>query len=361
MQVRKSYIEFIRIIACLSVILLHIHLCLFGTSNDIISIYINFGVAVFIMIIGYASYNESKNYKKQLLKMIKIFSLGILTLVISIILYNWIIGEKSLLNCLLSIPFKEFKILILNIITLHIPDYKYITSHLWYINLYCLLLIMYPILKKMCTNKKEENLFRRIVLILFIIKMIINDLIKINIIDSVDYLPKIFNDDLLIYPIVGYELYIHRNENKTKKIVTIIFLITIGLLYKYMLFNIASDTYYRENPTMGNLIYSTGIFILLANIGRIFKNNKIINFIGNKTLGIYLIHYMIIEKLKTCSFYHRTYQNMYNLSPMQQFLWELLYAILIFILCLVSVTIIKYVFSKIKQLILHLKPKKNNR
>ena len=106
----------------------------------------------------------------------------------------------------------------------------------------------------------------------------------------------------------------------------------------------------RQNlPT---IMYTTGLFILFLNIGLIFKQNNTINYIANKTYAIYLIHYLIIAKFKTTSFYSFLNNQVLSFNYHQQFLLELVYTIIIFIISLIIVVGIKEIIKMTKKLYL---------
>lgn len=96
------------------------------------------------------------------------------------------------------------------------------------------------------------------------------------------------------------------------------------------------------------------LFIFLSNIGLLFKQNAIINYISDKTYGIYLIHYLIIKKISTTNFYKMIEIKVPSFSFKEQFILELLYTIIVFVLCLIITIVIKKFIYYNKKIILHL-------
>lgn len=137
--------------------------------------------------------------------------------------------------------------------------------------------------------------------------------------------------------------------NKDKGGFIIGFIITIlGLLLKSYMYNINPSLYSDNKEQLSTIIYVTGLFILLSNIGLLFKQNTIINYIADKTYGIYLIHFLIVKKFTTTNLYRRLNFKVLNFSFIEQFLLELLYTLIIFVICLtITIIIKKLIYLKI--------------
>lgn len=115
---RKTYIEFVRIFACITVIFVHTH---FYSNNISIKLFIGkCGVPLFFMITGYALFNK-KLLKKAILKyIIPIFLLVTFSLLFS----KWILGNKKLMESFISIKLNNLIKPYLSILTLRFENYK---------------------------------------------------------------------------------------------------------------------------------------------------------------------------------------------------------------------------------------------
>ena len=303
MKKRETYIEFVRIIACISVIFAHTH---FYNNNYTIKLVTGqCGVPLFFMITGYVLFNEKHDYKKLLKKVIFKFIIPIFILTtFSVLFSDWILGEKTFASCITSIKLSEFIKPSLGVILLTFTDYKYILSHLWFFKDYIPILISYPLLKSICPTKenKESNLCRRIIIVMLLLSIIIHDLNDLNITNLETI--AIYS---IIYVLIGYEIKLHKDDlinNNIKSFIISIILILIGLILRQTIYKIEPQIYmnFLNRQNLPTIMYTTGLFILFLNIGLIFKQNNTINYIANKSYAIYLIHYLIIAKFKTTIF-----------------------------------------------------------
>ncbi len=344
---RKTYLEFVRIIACLSVIMVHAH---FYNNNISIKLIIGrCGVPLFFMITGYIFFASDHNYLKLLKKLLKKYILPLSILItFTVVFSDWILGKATLFYCLKSIDFLQLFKSNLSILLLQFSDYKGLLGHLWFFKDYLYIMILYPMLKKVLQKDDDSSgkICRRILMILIFIHILIvdiNDLTGLNLTNT-----PLFLEEIIINILIGFEIYLNKNIFIAKKTINIIFGLVVssfGLLLRKYTYGLNPDLYWASRDTIPTIIYSTGLFILLANIGLYFNQNKVINFIADKTYGIYLIHVIIINKLQTTTFYKNLSNNVINFSWTKQFLLEIILSIIIFIISLIIVSIIKKVIT----------------
>lgn len=355
MKSRKTYLEVVRIFACLTVIFVHTH---FYSNNLSIKLFIGqCGVPLFFIITGYALFSKNHDYKDLLRKSVKKYIIPIFILVtFSVIFGEWILGNETFINCFMSINLSHLIKQYLTVVTLQFEDYKGLIGILWTFKFYLAIIIFYPILKSlMSPNKnKESDICRRILIIYIFICLIINTLINIFII-KLNTINLLF-PDMLIYLLIGYEFKLHKEKliNGRRGIIYGLIITIIGLLSKYYVYSINPSLYYSYDQQLPTVIYSMGLFIFLSNIGLLFKQNAIINYISDKTYGIYLIHYLIIKKISTTNFYKMIEIKVPSFSFKEQFILELLYTIIVFVLCLIITIVIKKFIYYNKKIILHL-------
>ena len=354
MKKRESYIEFARIIACISIIFAHTH---FYNNNYAIKLVTGqCGVPLFFMITGYVLFNKNHDYKKILNKVIFKFIIPVFILTsFSVLFSDWILGEKTIISCITSIKLSNFIQPLLGVILLTFPDYRDILSQLWFFRDYIPLLISYPLLKSICPSKenKESTICRRIILIMLLLSIIIRDLNDLNIINV-----NSMATYSIIYVLIGYEIKLHKDSlinNNVKKIIIISFLISIGLLLRQTVYTIDSQIYmnFLNRQNLPTIMYTTGLFILFLNIGLVFKESNSINYIAHQTYEIYLIHYLIIAKFKTTNFYAFLNNKVLSFNYHQQFILEIVYTLIIFIISLIIVIVIKEIMKITKKI--HLK------
>ena len=148
----------------------------------------------------------------------------------------------------------------------------------------------------------------------------------------------------ILYVLLGYELFAHKEKIKNNKKIAIISLIgffAINFLrYKiemqYMVLNYLTDIVGRINfmewrNTSINIFSAIFLFCFLYSFEiKNEKLSKIILWISNKTFGIYLIHYVILAKI-----------DLYKFEKIEKFIFEILYlAIGLVVTFIISIAIV---------------------
>jgi surface polysaccharide O-acyltransferase-like enzyme len=274
-QNENYLLNFFKGLACIGVVFIHFHFPeIFG---KIIAKIFHFAVPLFFMIAGFYSYKKDLNtIKRRLIKIAKILFYSLLLYTVYYFIFHCI--TNSLTNWLISeMKFKSF----VNFFILGRVDYAY---PLWYL----VTMLETYILWFFVVKHNKENLFVRMLPILFILKFISNSYV-----DTMNlrwYLKCDFITAALTWFTLGY--YINANKNyiiQIKNYFTIL-LGAIGLgiaLYPIILktsINISC---------IGLFLYAISIFI----IGIKYPNKKISNilvYIGkNLSLYIYILHLLI--------------------------------------------------------------------
>ena len=241
-----------------------------------------------------------------------------------------------------------------SILTGTVESINSLCAHLWYIFSYVKIIIWIPVLWLVCKEEKTPKLARRMILVFGIISCIITDIQRFVTLPNIGAI-KVFNfvDREIIYVLLGYELFIHKDKIKNNRKVCIISLIGFGLVnimrYKiemqYMVANYFTDIVGRENfmewkYTCLNIISGLCLFMFLYSFElKNEKLNKIILWISDKTFGIYLIHYLILAKI-----------DLYKFEKIERFYFEIIYLVVGIIVTAILSTIIVCIIKEIKKL-----------
>ncbi len=237
-------------------------------------------------------------------------------------------------------------------------DITYINTlcaHLWYIYSYVKIIIWIPILWLVCKEEKNSKLARRIILGFGVIACVITDIQRFITLPNIGAIKVLeLVDREILYVLLGYELFIHKEKIKNNKKVFILsslaFVIVNFIRYKiemrYMVINSLTDIIGRENfmdwrCTSLNIITAISLFTAIYSFE--IKSEKIGNLIvwlGDKTFGVYLIHYLILAKV-----------DLYKFEKIEKFYLELLYLAVGLIITFVGSLLIVMILRKIKELI----------
>lgn len=358
---RDSSIELIRIFACLTVVITHLSLNVFNEyysqvdwSRLFEKCFFTDGVPLFFMIMGFFLVN-GRSYKKIWKNTIKKILIPVLIFVLfAQVFYMFIINKENLSWCF------QNAIINLNIQgifkTIFTGDVTHINSlcaHLWYIVSYVKITIWIPILWLICKDDENAKFARRIIIGFGIIAKVINDIQKfvtlpigpVNVFEMVDI-------DIL-YVLLGYEMFTYKDKIKNNKkaclISAIIWVIVNVLRYKiemqYMVINSFYDIVGRANFiewkfSSLNIISGIAIFIVLYSFEiKNEKLTKIINWIADKTFGIYLVHYLLLAKI-----------DLYKFDKIGTLVNELIYLVVGTILIFTASLLIVCLLRKIKEL-----------
>lgn len=331
MNNRKRYdnIDLLKFIAIFMVITLHVPLYFtdfIKTQNIENFIQFSFrliseGVLIFIFVNGFLIINKPFDLKKHIKKVIKVFFIMIFWGIINVIVFSLIRNETLSINKII----KE---------TLNLKFTHLYSGHLWFLQNLISLYIFFPIIKIVHDSNKKVYNYLAITMIFFSVginflnsicqlicklsnienlsAMILNNFNKIN--------PYI-NNMFLCYFIIGGIVFEKKNIFENKK--NVFYAVMLGLIswiiaiaFGYTMSKLNNKTY-TENFNY-NQIYLIITIIGLYALSTLYinKNNNLLNrfitSVGKNTMGIYLIHCIILEILKK-------YINIWNASFFQRF------------------------------------------
>ncbi len=355
---RDASIELIRIVACITVVLIHLSLNVFDQYHSQVDwsrlfekCFFTDGVPLFYMIMGFFIAN-GRSYKKMWKNTFKRVVIPTLLYVwFAQVFYMFIINKQNIAWCLKN-AFINSNIpgITRTIITGEVVHINSLCDHLWYIISYLKIMIWVPVLWLICKEEDNSKLARRIILILSSIAMIITDIQRfitlpvgvINVFEMID--PDIF------YVILGYELFVHKDKIKNNKKLCIISLVTFVLAnvlrYKAEMQYMIDNNFYEVagRVTFANWKYTflnviSGLSLFMGLYSFDIKNEKIakcINWVADKTFGIYLIHYLLLAKI-----------DLYKFDKIGTFIYELIYLavglVVIFTASLLIVCLLRFI------------------
>ncbi len=369
---RDISVDLIRLFACLSVIGTHLCLQVLNQAYNRIDwgrllekSFFTDGVPLFFMITGFFIAN-GRNYKKIWKSTImKVLTPSIIYILFSQIFYMFIVNKESIMWCLQNILTNLNIVQIFKgILTGNLTIINTLCDHLWYILSYVKIIIWIPVLWLVCKEEKSSKLARRIIIAFGIIATVITDIqrfITIPTIGAVKILGLV--DMELLYVLLGYELFVHKDKMKNNKKVFILsaigFIIVNFIRYRiemqYMVLNSYTNIVGRENflgwqYTCLNII--SGLFIFTSIYSLEIKSekiSKIILWLADKTFGIYLIHYLLIAKI-----------DLYKFEKIERFYFEVLYLVIGIAVIFISSLVIVLILRTIKEILLNCYKKVRN-
>ena len=313
-QKRYDYLDLFKCIAILMVMSLH---SLLWTTDfikgDSFGLLIQWclrllmeGVPIFIFINGFLIIGKEKlDIKKHYKKVLKIFLLyifwGIVTFCIISLIHHKSINIAGLYNNIISVSVNT----------------QY-TGHLWFLQFLISLYLIYPLINNIYINdEKSYNVFLLIIAFFTFVPSFLNIIFPNTLLD--DYINKfipfspINNLIFLFYFMFGG--FVKKNLDWFKKRRIVLIIVAIVLYILSCLFGIyksyADNVVYSHNYIYYQIVFAfiiIGILMLIINYKDKNKlHNKIIKSIGKNTLGIYLIHPIIISACY--KFIHFNYGN----------------------------------------------------
>ena len=355
---RDASIELIRIFACITVVLTHLSLNVFDQYHSQVDwsrlfekCFFSDGVPIFYMIMGFFLMN-GRSYKKIWKSTLKKVVLPVLIFVLfAQVFYMFILNKQTFAWCLQNAGVNlNLQGIFKTIITGDVTHINSLCSHLWYIISYLKITLWIPVLWLLCKNDNNSKLARRMIIGFGVLAALIRDIQrfvvlpigKINVFEMIDI-------DIL-YVLFGYELFVHKDKIKNNKKVCAIsgiaFVAINVIRYKietnYMVLNNFYEITGRESfvdwkCTALNIISAVSAFIFLYSFDiKSDKWSKVINWIADKTFGIYLIHYLLLAKI-----------DLYKFDKIGNFAYELIYlaigVVVIFVTSLLIVCLLRLI------------------
>lgn len=379
---RNIKIEIIRIIACFAVIWYHIRELPWKVNGELSETAVFFEsvcticVVTFFLITGFFIYNKKGNILDDWFSLIKkfIFQVFIPFLVIcivSIVFHEFLITRETFFEALKNFSITKICTDLYYMFIYYSVTYLPGTSaHLWYVLSYAIIIMVYPITRFILT--KLPKYVGYTIIILLTICMIINDYNiffnnpSYNIVFKIIHKPVyysawghvLYNDIMKKY--IDDKLYDMPNKDQVLiinkpiffgsiivYIVSFIFLFLTQVAY----YNTVNGEYvYTSWLSIYSLILSTAFVLAIysINLDR-FIDTKIKNlvvFISNRTLYIYLIHYLVITKFLSNGFVNIFTRNRPNF--LYHLAFYIFYSFFIFIVTLLIVLIIEFINNYIK-------------
>ena len=358
---RDATIELIRIVACIIVVATHLSLNVFDQYHSQVDwsrlfekCFLTDGVPVFYMIIGFFLVN-GRSYKKIWKSTAKKVLLPTLFYVIfAQIFFMFILNKQSFLWCIQNAGTNlNLQGIFRSIITGNVLHINSLCAHLWYIFSYVKIVIWIPILWIICKEENNSKLARRIILGFGILATIIKDVQRFVTLPIGEIKALKLVDIDLIYVLLGYELFIHKDKIKNNKKVCLISLLVFGLInvirykieMKYMVLNNFYEITGRENfldwkYTFLNIVSGLSLFAGLYSLDvKNEKLSKIILWIADKTFGIYLIHYLLLAKI-----------DLYKFDKIGTIVYEMIYLVIGVTVIFTASLLITWLLKKVKEI-----------
>ena len=330
MNNKKRYdnIDLLKFIAIFMVITLHVPLYFtdfIKTQNIENFIQFSFrliseGVLIFIFVNGFLIINKPFDLKKHIKKVIKVFFIMIFWGIINVIVFSLIRNETLSINKII----KE---------TLNLKFTHLYSGHLWFLQNLISLYIFFPIIKIVHDSNKKVYNYLAITMIFFsvginflnsicqlICKLSNIENLSAMILNNFNKITPYINNMFLCYFIIGGIVFEKKNIFENKK--NVFYAVMLGLIswiiaiaFGYTMSKLNNKTY-TENFNY-NQIYLIITIIGLYALSTLYinKNNNLLNrfitSVGKNTMGIYLIHCIILEILKK-------YINIWNASFFQR-------------------------------------------
>ena len=359
---RDFSIDLIRILACISV--LGTHLCLqaynvywsqVDWSRIFEKCFFSDNVTIFFMITGFFLVNGRSYAKIWKSTIFKVIIPTLIYVLIAQMFFMFMINKESFSWCLEhAITNMNIQGIFRTIITGDLTYINTLCEHLWYIFSYVKIIIWIPVLWLLFKEDKIPTLARRILIGFTITSAIITDIQRFYIMP----VGRIANFELvsreLIYVMIGYELFIHKDKFKNSK--KAFFIGMLGFVFvnclryklenKYMVLNNFYDVYGRENFIEWNYtsldFFSSTLFFIAIYSLPINKMwfKKLLVWLSDKTFGIYLVHYMLLAKV-----------DLYKFDKLGYLYQELIYLFVSITITFVVSALIVWVIKLLKELV----------
>ena len=310
MKERDVSIELIRIVGSMIVVALHC-LCILYSSKSLIFLFKAFlltGVPLFWIIMGNplgatgGGYCVLRKYKKAVEKII--FP-ALLVMIFTELFLEYINSHSTILN-VVSNPYIDWNGLIKGIMRWECARDEY--AHLWYVFSYVKILICFPVIRYICCEEKEKTYVRRILIVLLVITRLSVEIQHLFFDRTYLIIYAPFSDIAIGYVLIGYEFKHYWKDIKQINKLICLFIYVTANLGIYILNRLDMsinevENYFHSAGSVGIIISSCMLFAMIKHCSWVNTSKNIlyniVSFAGSKTFGIYLIHYMIIRKIKT--------------------------------------------------------------
>lgn len=283
---RIPYLDAIKGLAMLMVVVYHTHLF----PENYVAPVLSMCVPLFFCVNGYLTLRKQKEYRFILRKAIRILLLVLFWSIVDVVSISYCRGDMVSFNTLKSYVL--------------FPEEPY-NVYLWFLYSIIGLLILSPVLRAATTIEKKTQLWILGILVLFSFQGATR---YIN--PYADYL-NVLTAFPIVYFIAGFliisdELTLPGVKNwHVWCIITGCFLLQYGHNY------LANQPAFRELFIQGSQVFAgyNTVFTLFATIGTVYLFKQLKNapphmlWVGQNSLGIYLIHYPIMRYLQCVSMF----------------------------------------------------------
>ena len=335
-QARKEWISNLRVIATVSVIVLHVASTVLYKYNSephsiwwIGNIYdslVRFSVPVFLMVTGSLLLGKSESYPLFLKKKFVRIILPFIFWTSIYIIYNFIeppqFSTRGVNQSDLSWVFQQFR--------------EGSSYHLWYIYMLMGVYLSIPLISLWTAKTKKKNMGYFLIIWAVLLIVYSSELAVTNFIWDIRYIVG-----YLGYAVLGYYLTLIKTKNKTITWLAIFTFITSVSITAYGTFYGTAPTggfekYYYAYLTPNVLLMSVSVFLIAKNVNLKPKGILLLvrNLVDKNSYGIYLVHVLVL-----------------NYLAMVGIDWYLLHPIigipLTVLICLIISTTVIYLISKI--------------
>lgn len=359
---RDSSIELIRVVACMIVVLIHLSLNVFAEYHAQVDwsrlfekCFLSDGVPLFYLIMGFFLTN-GRSYKKIWKNTLKRVVIPVLIFILFAQVFFMFILNKQPLEWCFKNAFINLNIqgIFRTIVTGDVVHINSICAHLWYIISYLKITLWIPVLWLLCKEEENPKLARRMIIGFGILATIIRDIQRFYVL-PIGEIKEFFMIDLdILYVLLGYEIFVHRDKIKNNKKLCILSGIAFVLInvirykieMKYMVMNnffeiTGRETFADWRHTALNFVSALSLFMFFYSFEiKGEKISKIINWIADKTFGIYLIHYVLLAKI-----------DLYKFDKIGNLVYELIYLFIGLIVIFTSSLLITCLLRTFKNLI----------
>lgn len=365
---RLANVDIIRIIAIFLVIGCHIIIPPINQDGTIdiyrtcIAAFVGGGVGLFWLVSGFFAFNDRK-YVDKIKHVAKSILLPTFILIIfSQIFFDYIESVAGINDCIKNISSRtfNFKSVLTGIINRNsslIP----LGQHLWYIFSYVENFLWIPLLTVLFKSK-DNKAAKKIIYIFGIGTMIVNLIeefyvFKIGTINPLNLIPL-----SLMYMMIGHEIFLKKdfilNNKRIRVISFVVYILSLSLKMWLQVLTYNSnvaDVFFLSWSCLPSLVENISLilFILSFNI----SSNKIISYLGRNVFGIYLVHWMIKEKIISSGRNLKLFElfDCESKSLISSINYTLVMIIIIFVSSIVVITLINLFISVIRHFYIKLK------
>ena len=343
-KTRNYNLDLLRILAAFMVVLIHVsaqNWYITPSNTFTFNIYnfydslVRSAVPIFIMLSGVFFLNPQKEKKIK-----EIFSKNILKLILIYILW-------SIIYYCYDVFIQHTKELNLTSFIISTINGPY---HFWYIPVIIGLYTISPILIKITQNKNANQIFKYL-FIIFMISCTLKTITSISFIPYIEHLKNIINKmpiniicQYYSYFLLGYYMHNFDIPLKKRKIIYILGILSV-VICAFLTFIVSNYEaknidYFYDNFSIFTFFEACAIFLFFKH--HHFKSESIykkeIKIISNCTLGIYIIHILILNSL--------LHFNIIQINSFTQILSVPIITIIVFIISLLLTYLIKKINIK---------------